>query len=50
MLRAPDLETFEISARIANASITEFVSTVSRISLASFNLVSHVPDHLVTLV
>ena len=50
MLRAPDLETFELSARIANASTTEFVSTVSRMSLASFNLVSHVPDHLVTLV
>ena len=50
MLRAPDLETFELSARIANASTTEFVPTVFRISLASFNLVSHVPDHLVTLV
>ena len=50
MLRAADLETFALSARIANASTTEFVTTPTRMSLASFNLVSHVPDHLVTLI
>ena len=41
---------FDLSARIANASITEFVTTPTRMSLDSFNLVSHMPDHLVTLI
>jgi broad specificity phosphatase PhoE len=43
-LAAPDRSALELAWRLRNASLTEFVFTRNRVSLETFNTVSHLPD------